>query len=53
MAVDREPITVKQVDAAEMAGVSERTIRRWDRQGLVCGKTVRGVRLYEVAAINS
>lgn len=41
-------IAMTQVQAARALGVSDRTIRNWTKQGLICGKRVGGVVLYAV-----
>lgn len=41
-----EQMTITQADASRRYGVSDRTIRRWDRAKLIEGKRVRGVKLY-------
>jgi len=47
-----EQQTIKQTDAAKRYGLSDRTIRRWEKAGLVQGKRVRGVKLYPLAKID-
>jgi DNA-binding transcriptional MerR regulator len=44
--------TIKQVDAAKRYGVTDRTIRRWEREKLIQGKRVCGVKLYPVKALD-
>lgn len=43
--------TISQARAAERYGVSDRTIRRWERAGLIHGTRVRGLKLYVVRQI--
>lgn len=44
-------VTIKQVDAARRYGVSDRTLRRWEKKGLLTGTRVQGTRFYQVAQI--
>ena len=48
-----EPITVTQVEAARLAGVSVPTLWRWEKKKLIAGKRIGGVRLYAVADIKA
>jgi excisionase family DNA binding protein len=43
-------VTINQIEASKRFGVSDRTIRRWERAGLIRGTRVRGrgVKLYAV-----
>jgi DNA-binding transcriptional MerR regulator len=45
---DNPDSTITQVNAAERYGVSDRTIRRWEKAGWISGTRVRGVKLYPV-----
>jgi hypothetical protein len=45
------PLAVPQVEAARLLGVTDRTIRNWDRAGVLVGRKVRGVKLYPVAEL--
>lgn len=40
--------TITQVRAAERYGVSDRTLRRWEKANLISGKRVRGLKLYPI-----
>jgi len=44
-----EPISVKQVEAAKLIGVTDQTIRNWERQGKIKGTRVGGAKLYPFA----
>jgi hypothetical protein len=37
---------IHQSEAAKRCGVSDRTVRRWERDGLIEGKRVRGLKMY-------
>lgn len=44
-----EPITLNQTDAAKAIGVTDRTLRNWERAKLITGRrAAKGVRLYAV-----
>lgn len=38
----REPLTATQVEAARLFGVTDRTIRRWEKKGLIHGRRING-----------
>lgn len=40
--------TIKQVEAAQRYGVTDRTIRNWEKRGRIVGKKIGGVKLYPV-----
>lgn len=44
--------TITQVDAAARYGVSDRTIRNWEKRGQIKGKRVGGLKLYPVAQLD-
>lgn len=44
--------TIKQVDAAKRYGVTARTLRNWERKGLISGTKVEATRLYRVEQLN-
>lgn len=44
---------ISQTDAAKRYGLSERTIRRWEKARLVKGKRVLGVKLYPLKEIDA
>lgn len=44
-----EPIAVTQTRAAKLLGITERTLRNWERCGLIAGKRVQGTKLYSYA----
>ncbi|HYE19230.1 MAG TPA: MerR family DNA-binding transcriptional regulator [Tepidisphaeraceae bacterium] len=45
----RQSISVNQVEAARRVGVTDRTLRRWEKRGLIRSRRVNnGVRLYPV-----
>lgn len=46
-----DAIAVPQVKAARMLGVTDRTIRNWDKAGIIKGTKVDGVKLYQVAEL--
>ncbi len=46
-----ERISVNQADAARMVGVTARTIRNWEKDKLIVGTKVKGVRLYPVVKL--
>ena len=47
-----ERIAVSQADAARLLGISDWTIREWEKRGLVAGKRVNnGKRLYPLARL--
>lgn len=53
MSATQERLTVTQAEAARMIGVSDRTIRQWERLGIIKGRQVRpgGAKFYELAAV--
>jgi DNA-binding transcriptional MerR regulator len=46
-----EPLAVTQVEAARRLTVSDRTIRRWEKKGLLTGTRRQGVKLYPFARL--
>lgn len=40
--------TINQIDASKRFGVSDRTLRRWERKGLIRGKRIGGIKLYPI-----
>lgn len=40
------PLAVTQIQAAKSLGVTDRTIRNWEKQGRLIGRRVGGVKLY-------
>jgi DNA-binding transcriptional MerR regulator len=50
-----EQIALPQMQAARAIGVTDRTLRRWEREGLIAGRRVRrgGVKLYAVEQLRA
>lgn len=49
MSTKADPIALNQTQAARSLGVSDRTLRNWDKDGIVTGRKVGGgVKLYLV-----
>ena len=46
-------MAVKQVEAARLLGVSVRTLYKWDREGIITGKTIGGVKLYSIEKLKA
>lgn len=44
--------TITQVDAAKRYGVSDRTIRQWEADGLIKGTKIRNLKLYSVSKLD-
>lgn len=51
MSEEQERLTIKQIDAAKAVGVTDRTIRNWEKRGLITGKRQQGVKLYPYAKL--
>lgn len=49
---DRQ-VTITQMGASRRFGVSDRTIRRWERAKLITAKRVGNLKLYDLAKIES
>lgn len=37
-----EPVSVNQLEAAKLLGISDRTLRDWERRGLITGRRPNG-----------
>jgi DNA-binding transcriptional MerR regulator len=47
--VNGDQETIKQIDAARKFGVSDRTLRRWEKRGLIKGTRVIGLKFYPLS----
>ncbi len=46
-----DPLAVTQVEAAKLLKVSDRTLRNWERQGIIRSVRIGGVRRYSYRAL--
>jgi DNA-binding transcriptional MerR regulator len=48
----RAQAAITQVEAARRYGVTDRTIRNWEKRGHIAGKRVDGLKFYPVAQLD-